>query len=123
MSISVNIPLSNHGTALSNCSTSLARSTTIFTTGQTVTTDIVPPNIGVLTGSQYGLNNYVFSALYPMSWNNKNFTYTDDSIQFLPGTTYFYAVVMRKNSLVSIGNNIGNNTYVDIAVEELFKKI
>ena len=48
------------------------------------------------------------------------FTYLDDSIAFVKGTTYFYAVVMRQNTLVSVASNIGNTSYVDIVVEELF---
>ena len=120
MKIIVNIPLANYGTALSNNAASIARSTTAFAAGQTVTTDIVPPNTGILTGSQYGCLNYVFSSLYPKTFGNINFTFLDDCIAFVKGTTYFYAVVMRQNTLVSVASNIGNTSYVYIVVEELF---
>jgi hypothetical protein len=116
--INVNIPLSYHGISASNNHCSIARSTTIFTGGgQTVTTDIVPPNTGILTGSQYGVKLFFYTAT--SLYESKNFTYIDNS-SFTAGTTYYYAVVVRQQSVASVTSNIGNSGYVEITAEEIF---
>jgi hypothetical protein len=118
--VNVNIPLSNHGTAASNSHCSIARSTTSFTAGQNVTTDIVPPNSGSTTGSPYGLKLFLYNATTPVNtFDSKNFTYIDNS-GVVAGTTYYYAVVLREQTVASVASNIGNTSYVEITAEEIF---
>ena len=112
--ITVNMPLNNWSTVATNKAISIARSTTAFTTGQTVTTDIVPPNTGVLTGSQYGVHHILSGIQYDAC----NVSYIDTTI--LGSGTFYYAVVVRANSLTITAPVLGNNSYVDISLEELF---
>ena len=112
--ITVNMPLNNWSTVATNKAISIARSTTAFTTGQTVTTDIVPPNTGVLTGSQYGVHHILSGIQYDAC----NVSYIDTTI--LGSGTFYYAVVVRATSLTITAPVLGNNSYVDISLEELF---
>lgn len=116
--ITVNIPFMIQGTSTGNSYTSLVRSTIPFTSNQILTTDLVTPNTGVLTGSQYGLVAYIYQS--DCLYHSKNFTFIDDTITFVAGSSYYYAVVMRQAATASVGSNVGNNSYVDITVEELF---
>ena len=112
--ITVNMPLNNWSTVATNKAISIARSTTAFTTGQTVTTDIVPPNTGVLTGSLYGVHHILSGIQYEAC----NVSFIDTTI--LGSGTFYYAVVVRSNSLTITAPVLGNNSYVDISLEELF---
>ena len=121
--IIVNIPLSHWGVSggvgnsyvINIRHISIARSTTVFTPLQTVTTVIVPLVPGDTTGSRYGLHHILATT---NQYDTCCFTYIDHT-PVTVNTIYYYAVVARVNSAGYYPLSIGNGAYTDISVEEL----
>ena len=105
--ITVNIPLSNWGTTASNHHLSIIRQTTPCVWNTVVGIDITNVNYGlrhILSGIQY---------------DSCNMTYIDTQGS-ISGTSYYYCVLARSNTLATSASNVGNTNYSDITVEELF---
>ena len=109
--ITVNISLNNWGTAASNHHLGLARATT--NSFGSVSYDIITQSG---TGSAYG-NQHALSGI---QYQSCNFTYIDNVSTNVAGSTYWYCVIVRSNSVASVSSNIGNNAYADITLEEMF---
>ena len=107
--ITVNISLMNWGTASSNHHISLVKNTS-NSWPSPIYYDIPSPSVG----TNYGLQHYLAGTQY----GSANFTYIDTTNTTVG--TYFYCVVVRSNSAATVSSNIGNNSYADISVEELF---
>ena len=106
--IIVNMPINNWGTTASNHLISILRSAgTPFVYGQTSALPLVGSNYGLsitLSGVQYG---------------GASFTYIDDFMLYA-GTTYYYCILAKSVTTATVGEVLGNNSYVDITVEEIY---
>jgi hypothetical protein len=105
--VTINLPLSYWGTASSNHHLSIRRSTTAMYYSTTYATESV--------GANYGLHHILSGVQYDAC----NASFIDTSATTF-GTTYYYCVVARSNTVATVSANIGNNSYADIAVEELY---
>ncbi len=66
--------------------------------------------------SVYGIHHILSGTTY----DSVSFTYIDELL-ITAGMTYYYGVCGRANSTAMASAEIGNNAYVDINCEELFK--
>ena len=105
--VTVNIALNNWGTALSNRHLSLRRSTSAMTYGTTYATESV--------SSSYGINHILSGVQY----QSANFTWIDRTAN-TAGTTYYYCVVARSSTAATVSENLGNNAFCDLHLEELY---
>ena len=105
--ITINIPLSYWGTASSNHHLSIRRSTTQMFYTTIYATDLI--------GSSYGIHHILAGVQYDAC--NASFI---DTTATTYGTTYYYCVVARSNSATTVASNIGNSSYADITLEELY---
>jgi hypothetical protein len=105
--VTINLPLSYWGTASSNHHLSIRRSTTAMYYSTTYATESV--------GANYGLHHILSGVQYDAC----NASFIDTSATTF-GTTYYYCVVARSSTVATVSANIGNSSYADIAVEELY---
>lgn len=105
--ITVNMSLNNWGTTASNHHISLRRSTSAMTYGTTYATESV--------GSAYGLNHILSGVQY----QSVNATWIDRTAN-TAGTTYYYCVVARSSTAATVAENLGNNAFCDLHLEELY---
>ena len=105
--VTVNMSLNNWGTTVSNHHISLRRSTSAMTYGTTYATESV--------SSVYGINHILSGVQY----QSANFTWIDRTAN-TAGTPYYYCVVARSNTAATVAENLGNNAFVDLHLEELY---
>ena len=85
--------MNNWGTAMG--SKNIGQSVSVgapFVIGNAPTTDIIPPNTGVLTGSIYGYHNTGGNA--SGVFDNGSGSYIDTTFNQITGKTYYFAVVI-----------------------------
>ena len=105
--VTVNMSLNNWGTTVSNHHISLRRSTSAMTYGTTYATESV--------SSVYGINHILSGVQY----QSANFTWIDRTAN-TAGTPYYYCVVARSNTAATVAENLGNNSFCDLHLEELY---
>ena len=107
--LTATIPLTNWGTTSSNHHMSIARRSYSFVAGENLTYDIIG------SSSNYGIHHTMAGTQYDtcsMTWL--------DMLPNTAGTPFWYCVVARCNSSISVGSNVGNSAYADIYAEEIF---
>ena len=93
--------------AASNRHISLRRSTSAMTYGTTYATESV--------SSVYGLNH----TLAGVQYQSVNATWIDRTAN-TAGTPYYYCVVARSSTVATVAENLGNNAFCDLHLEELY---
>jgi hypothetical protein len=105
--VTVNMSLNNWGTTASNHHLSIRQNTTAMIYNTTYTTESV--------NSSYGIH-HIFSGI---QYESLNVSWIDRT-SHTQGTTYYYCVVARSNSAATVAENLGNNAYSEIVLEELY---
>ena len=79
----------------------------------------LPTEVNFIVGLSIDLNYGLRHILSGIQYDSCNMTYIDTQGS-ISGTSYYYCVLARSNTLATSAISVGNNNYSDITVEELF---